>query len=72
MEQLEKLQRQQHLVLQHLVLTCWTWTAARTLRGCPTCDQSQGSDISKFQTKPFPLYDKLGDLYDGHIAEVRR
>ncbi|KAE8775684.1 hypothetical protein D1007_51801 [Hordeum vulgare] len=26
-------------------------------------------DISKFQTKPFPLYDKLGDLYDGHIAE---
>ncbi|KAE8769357.1 hypothetical protein D1007_59054 [Hordeum vulgare] len=21
-------------------------------------------DISKFQTKPFPLYDKLGDLYD--------
>ncbi|KAI5013108.1 hypothetical protein ZWY2020_028062 [Hordeum vulgare] len=26
-------------------------------------------DISKFQTNPFPLYDKLGDLYDGHIAE---
>ncbi|KAE8793597.1 hypothetical protein D1007_31756 [Hordeum vulgare] len=26
-------------------------------------------DISKFQTKQFPLYDKLGDLYDGHIAE---
>ncbi|XP_044968747.1 uncharacterized protein LOC123428587 [Hordeum vulgare subsp. vulgare] len=26
-------------------------------------------DISKFQTKPFPLYDKLSDLYDEHIAE---
>ncbi|KAE8779137.1 hypothetical protein D1007_47864 [Hordeum vulgare] len=26
-------------------------------------------EISKFQTKSFPLYDKLGDLYDGHIAE---
>lgn len=24
-------------------------------------------DISKFQTKPFPLYDKLGDLYDGEF-----
>uniref|UniRef100_A0A453ERY7 Myb/SANT-like domain-containing protein n=3 Tax=Aegilops tauschii subsp. strangulata TaxID=200361 RepID=A0A453ERY7_AEGTS len=26
-------------------------------------------EIAKFQNKPFPLYDKLGDLYDGHIAE---
>uniref|UniRef100_A0A8I6XTS2 Uncharacterized protein n=1 Tax=Hordeum vulgare subsp. vulgare TaxID=112509 RepID=A0A8I6XTS2_HORVV len=26
-------------------------------------------DISKFQTKQFPLYDKLGDLYDWRIAE---
>ncbi|KAI5014788.1 hypothetical protein ZWY2020_056178 [Hordeum vulgare] len=26
-------------------------------------------NISKFQTKPFPLYDKLGDLYDKHIVE---
>ncbi|KAE8798868.1 hypothetical protein D1007_25836 [Hordeum vulgare] len=30
---------------------------------------SSWPDISKFQTNPFPLYDKLGDLYDGHIAE---
>ncbi|XP_020174994.1 uncharacterized protein [Aegilops tauschii subsp. strangulata] len=26
-------------------------------------------EISKFQNKPFPLYDKPGDLYDGHIEE---
>uniref|UniRef100_A0A8R7UED3 Myb/SANT-like domain-containing protein n=1 Tax=Triticum urartu TaxID=4572 RepID=A0A8R7UED3_TRIUA len=26
-------------------------------------------EIAKFQNKPFPLYNKLGDLYDGHIAE---
>ncbi|KAF7084351.1 hypothetical protein CFC21_087998 [Triticum aestivum] len=26
-------------------------------------------EIAKFQNKPFPLYDKLGDLYGGHIAE---
>uniref|UniRef100_A0A8R7Q6X3 Myb/SANT-like domain-containing protein n=1 Tax=Triticum urartu TaxID=4572 RepID=A0A8R7Q6X3_TRIUA len=26
-------------------------------------------EIAKFQNKPFPLYDKLGDLYDGHVAE---
>ncbi|XP_037450927.1 uncharacterized protein LOC119321269 [Triticum dicoccoides] len=26
-------------------------------------------EIAKVQNKPFPLYDKLGDLYDGHIAE---
>ncbi|KAF7030469.1 hypothetical protein CFC21_042007 [Triticum aestivum] len=26
-------------------------------------------EITKFQNKPFPLYDKLGGLYDGHIAE---
>ncbi|KAE8770893.1 hypothetical protein D1007_57268 [Hordeum vulgare] len=33
------------------------------------CAVQSWPDISKFQTKPFPLYDKLGDLYDGHIAE---
>ncbi|XBJ11927.1 hypothetical protein VPH35_016540 [Triticum aestivum] len=26
-------------------------------------------NLMTFQNKPFPLYDKLGDLYDGHIAE---
>ncbi|XP_037474189.1 uncharacterized protein LOC119350470 [Triticum dicoccoides] len=26
-------------------------------------------EIAKFQNEPFPLYNKLGDLYDGHIAE---
>ena len=30
---------------------------------------SSWPEIAKFQNKPFPLYDKLGDLYDGHIAE---
>ncbi|KAE8783174.1 hypothetical protein D1007_43391 [Hordeum vulgare] len=26
-------------------------------------------DISTFQTKQFPLYDKLGDLYDGYTSD---
>ncbi|KAE8783523.1 hypothetical protein D1007_43043 [Hordeum vulgare] len=52
----------------------WGMLSGRWMSWLPkSIDQSSipksWPDISKFQTKPFPLYDKLGDLYDGHIAE---
>uniref|UniRef100_N1QX78 Uncharacterized protein n=1 Tax=Aegilops tauschii TaxID=37682 RepID=N1QX78_AEGTA len=40
------------------------WTSCLHLGIQLSCLRSSWPEIAKFQNKPFPLYDKLGDLYD--------
>ncbi|KAE8786071.1 hypothetical protein D1007_40180 [Hordeum vulgare] len=64
---------------EEVVRSCLDWWNTPSLRGSGGEGQLPESQleaaamswphISKFHIKTFPLHDKLGDLYDGHVAE---